>query len=77
VTIHASELRAFLYVPDLNFARAQTNANIGPIATPFDTANIGVRRSLQEAIDSAGLGRPNVDVSLETDGHLVSRAPIE
>src|SRR6266498_3305690 len=77
VTEHASELRPFFHVPDLNFTCPQANTNIRSIPAPFDTAHVRVRRGLQEAADCTRFGRPYVDVPLQTNRNLVTRAPVE
>ena len=77
VTMHASELGAFLDVPDLNFSRAEANADICSIAGPLDTADIGVWAGFQERADGARLCRPDIDIALETNSDLVTGGPVE
>jgi len=77
MAVHASKLGTFFNIPDLDFTGAESDANIGAITAPFNAADIGVRRGLQKTVDSPCVRRPNVDVTLETDGNLVARAPVQ
>lgn len=77
MTVHASNLDTLLNIPDLDFARAQANANVRSVAGPLHAANVGVGGSLKKAADGAGLGRPDVDVAFQADGDLVAGRPVE
>ena len=77
MSMHASELCAFLNVPDLYFSRTEANADICSVARPLDTTDVGIWAGLQERADSTRLGGPDVDVSLETNCDLVARRPIK
>lgn len=77
VAVHASKFGSFLNIPDLDLSCAKTNTDICSISGPLDTADVGIRAGLQKRTDSTRLSRPDVDVSLETDGDLVARRPVE
>jgi len=77
VAEHAAELGALLDVPDLDFTRTKTGSNIGTILTPLNRRDVGVSRAFEERVDFARLSRPDVDGTLETNGDLVARRPVE
>jgi hypothetical protein len=74
---HASDLLALSNIPDLDLTGAETNADVGTVARPLDAADVGIRGGLKKAADATLIGRPDVDVALETDSNLVLRAPVE
>lgn len=53
VSVHATELGAFLNVPDLDLTRAESNADVCSVAGPLDAADIGVWASLEKRADGA------------------------
>ena len=77
VPVHAAQLSALFDVPDLHLAGAQADANVGAVATPLDAADVRVGGGLEQAVDRARLGGPDVHVPLEADSDLVARAPVE
>jgi hypothetical protein len=77
VAEHASDLLTLSDIPDLDLTSSETNTDVGTIARPLDAANVGVGGSLKEAADATLIRRPNVDVSLKTNGDLVAGAPVE
>lgn len=77
VAEHASELGALLDVPNLDFTRAETDTNVSAIAGPLHRRNVSVGRALQEGSNGARVGGPDVDGTLEPDGNLVARRPVE
>jgi len=77
VSVHAAKLLALLHIPNLDLTSSETNADVSTVTAPLDTGDGGVLTALQERVDGAGLGRPNVDIALETDSDLVARAPVE
>jgi len=77
VTEHATKLGAFLNIPDLNLTSAETDTNVSTIAAPLDTTDVGLFRTFKKGVDCSRLSRPDVHVTLEADGDLVARAPVE
>lgn len=77
VAEHATDLHALGNIPDLHLTGSKTNTDVGTIARPLNAANIGVWGGLQQAAYRAFIGRPDIDVALQTDGNLVTRAPVE
>jgi len=77
VTEHAAKLGALFNVPDLDLTSAKPDANVSTVATPLDTADVGLLRTFKKRVDCSRLCRPDVDVTLETDGDLVARTPVE
>jgi hypothetical protein len=74
---HASDLLTLSDIPDLDLTGAETNADVGTVARPLDAADIGIRGGLKKAADTTLIGRPDIDVALQTDSNLVLRAPVE
>jgi hypothetical protein len=77
VAMHTSDLSTFLDVPDLNFAGAEANTNISSITGPFDAAYICVWASLEEAANCTSFCRPNIHITFQTNGNLISRTPVK
>jgi hypothetical protein len=74
---HAADLLALGDIPDLDLTGSETNTDVGAIARPLDTADVGVGSGLKKAADTALIGRPDVDVALKTNGNLVAGAPVK
>jgi hypothetical protein len=77
MAMHAPELATFFDIPNLNFARAKPNAHVGTISAPFHAAHVSIIRRLEEAADSASLGRPHVNIPLEPNRNLIPGTPIQ
>lgn len=77
VTVHGSELGTLLDVPDLDLTRAKTGSDVSTVTAPLDRRDVGVLGALEQAGNSARLGRPDVDAALKANGDLVARGPIE
>ena len=68
VAVHASELGTLLHIPDLRLAGPKTHSNVRAIATPLDTADVGVRRRFKKAADSTCFSTPNVHIPFKSNG---------
>lgn len=74
---HAPNLLTLFDVPDLHFSRVEADADEGAVGRPLHAADVRVGRGLEKRRDGAAFCAPDVNVALETDGHLIAARPVK
>jgi hypothetical protein len=77
MAMHTTEFGAFFDIPYLDLTSAKSNADVGSIPRPLNTADIGVRACFEKRANSSRFSRPDINIAFEANGDLVAGRPVK